>query len=165
MGGLTAALSLHGAGFPVRVFEAVPEIRPLGVGLNMLPHAVRELDELGLRGELERSGVACRELAYYTKRGERIWAEPRGLVAGYRWPQISIHRGALQMILLEAAKKRIGEDRIHLGHQLTSFQAHPGGGVKATFIDRSTGAERAGTRTPARCLRRHPLRRAKALLS
>src|ERR1043165_5834403 len=88
IGGLTAALSLHEAGFDVQVLEAVPELKPLGVGLNMLPHAVRELDEMGLREPVEKAGVSCRELAYYTKRGERIWGEPRGLAAGYRWPQI-----------------------------------------------------------------------------
>src|SRR3954469_22575795 len=128
IGGLTAALSLHDAGFPVRVFEAVPEIRPLGVGLNMLPHAVRELEELGLLEQVEHNGVACRELAYFTKRGERIWGEPRGVVAGYKWPQISIHRGTLQMILLDAAVKRIGSDRLHMGHSLADFQATPGKG-------------------------------------
>src|ERR1051326_8863022 len=90
IGGLITALSLHEAGFDVRVFESVPEIRPLGVGINLLPHAVRELDELGLRAGIESAGVACREFAFYTKRGEPIWSEPRGIAAGYRWPQISI---------------------------------------------------------------------------
>src|SRR5690348_16983192 len=91
IGGLAAGLSLHEAGFAVRIFEAVGQIKPLGVGINLLPHAVRELEELGLRDALKPAGVACRELAYYTKRGERIWSEPRGLAAGYRWPQLSIH--------------------------------------------------------------------------
>ena len=97
IGGLATALSLHDAGFAVRIFESVTEIKPLGVGINLLPHAVRELEEMGLRERLERAGVACRELSYYTKRGERIWGEPRGISAGYRWPQISVHRGALQL--------------------------------------------------------------------
>ena len=142
IGGLVAALSLHEAGFSVRVFEAVPELKPLGVGINMLPHAVRELEEMGLRESIERAGVACRELAYFTKRGERIWAEPRGLAAGYRWPQISIHRGTLQMLLLEAAQKRIGSDRIHLGHQLVRFDGRAGKGVRAEFAERAAGRER-----------------------
>lgn len=141
-GGLTAALSLHEAGFKVRVFEAVPELRPLGVGLNLLPHAVRELDELGLRAPLENAGVACTELAYFTKRGDRIWGEPRGLAAGYRWPQISIHRAALQFTLLNAVKVRLGADRLHLGRQLTGFDATPGRGVRARFLDRATGQEK-----------------------
>jgi 5-methylphenazine-1-carboxylate 1-monooxygenase len=142
IGGLTAALSLHEAGFPVRVFESVPELKPLGVGINLLPHAVRELDEMGLRESLEQAGVCCRELAYYTKRGERIWGEPRGLAAGYHWPQISIHRGILQMGLLESAKQRIGADRIHLGHQLVGFDARPGYGVRAWFQNRAGGSDR-----------------------
>ena len=139
IGGLTAALSLHDAGFAVRVFEAVPEIKPLGVGLNMLPHAVRELEELGLRGAVESAGVACRELAYYTKRGERIWGEPRGVAAGYRWPQISVHRGALQFVLLEAVKQRIGADRLHLGRKLLRVEPRPGSGVRAHFAAGDAG--------------------------
>jgi 2-polyprenyl-6-methoxyphenol hydroxylase-like FAD-dependent oxidoreductase len=141
IGGLTAALSLSDAGFSVRVFESVPELKPLGVGINLLPHAVRELDELGLRAPLEAAGVCCGELAYYTKRGQRIWAEPRGLRAGYRWPQISIHRGVLQMLLLDAARERIGADRIRLGLHLERFEARPGQGVRAVFADRARGNE------------------------
>jgi 2-polyprenyl-6-methoxyphenol hydroxylase-like FAD-dependent oxidoreductase len=142
IGGLAAALSLHAAGFPVRVFEAVAEVRPLGVGINLLPHAVRELEELGLRGAIEAAGVCCEELAYHTKRGERIWGEPRGLAAGYRWPQVSIHRGVLQQLLLEAARERVGQDRIHLAHQLDRFEATGGAGVRACFVDRAGGGRR-----------------------
>ncbi len=132
IGGLTTALSLHQAGLPVRVFEAVPKIEPLGVGINVLPHAVREFEELGLLPRLRALGVACRELMYCTKRGERIWSEPRGLAAGYRWPQISIHRGALQMLLLEAARERIGADRIQLGHRVR-HAATEGDGVRVSL--------------------------------
>ena len=141
IGGLAAALSLHETGFAVRVFESVREPKPLGVGINLLPHAVRELDELGLRASLEAAGVSCGELAYYTKRGQRIWAEPRGLRAGYRWPQISIHRGALQMLLLDAARARIGADRIRLGVHLERFESAPGKGVRAVFADRARAGE------------------------
>jgi 5-methylphenazine-1-carboxylate 1-monooxygenase len=140
IGGLTAALSLHAAGFPVRLFESVHELRPLGVGINLLPHAVRELDELGLRARLEAAGICCGELAYYTKRGQRIWAEPRGRAAGYRWPQISIHRGVLQMLLLETALERLGADRIQLGMHLERFEAGPDRGVRAHFRERASGA-------------------------
>lgn len=141
IGGLTAALSLHEAGFTVRVFEAVPEIKPLGVGINLLPHAVRELEEMGLREPIERAGVACRGVAYFTKRGERIWAEPRGIAAGYRWPQISIHRGTLQLALLDAARERIGTDRLHLNCKLAGFDVGQGAGVRAQLVDRATERE------------------------
>jgi 2-polyprenyl-6-methoxyphenol hydroxylase-like FAD-dependent oxidoreductase len=143
IGGLAAALSLHDAGFGVQVFESVSEIKPLGVGINVLPHAVRELEELGMRGPIEKAGVACRELAYFTKRGERIWGEPRGVAAGYHWPQISIHRGILQMALLEAAKQRLGSCRLHMGQQLVAFEASRGQGVRAHFVDRAAGRENA----------------------
>jgi 2-polyprenyl-6-methoxyphenol hydroxylase-like FAD-dependent oxidoreductase len=138
IGGLAAALSLRDAGFDVRVFESVPELKPLGVGINVLPHAVRELDELGLRAPLEAAGICCAELAYYTKRGQRIWAEPRGRAAGYRWPQISIHRGVLQMLLLDAARERLGAERIELGAHLESFEPRAGG-VRLHFSDRVRG--------------------------
>ncbi len=139
IGGLTAALSLHEVGFRVRVFESVAELKRLGVGINLLPHAVREIQELGLRPALESSSAQCRELAYYTKRGQRIWSEPRGLAAGYAWPQFSVHRGVLHHVLLDAARERLGSDRIHFGHHFERFEVRTGG-VAAFFVDRGTGA-------------------------
>jgi len=115
IGGLAAALSLAKAGLSVRVFESVREIRPLGVGINLLPHSVRHLFELGLAPALDAAGLRTGELRYATKRGETIWREPRGLGAGYRWPQFSIHRGRLQMLLLDALRERLGADSVLLG--------------------------------------------------
>src|SRR5580692_11119249 len=120
--GLTTALSLHQIGIDCRVYEAVDTIEPLGVGINTLPHAVRELTELGLADTLAASAVATAELAYYSKHGQLIWSEPRGLAAGYNWPQFSIHRGTLQMILLAAARERLGADRIVTGHHLSTWK-------------------------------------------
>jgi 5-methylphenazine-1-carboxylate 1-monooxygenase len=139
IGGFAAALSLHQAGFPVRVFETVEQVQALGVGINLLPHAVRELDELGLLEKLLQVGHAPDHLSYYTKRGELIWSETRGLLAGYKWPQISVHRGHLQRFLYDAAVERIGADRVHTGHHLDSFE-QDSHGVAAHFIDRRTGA-------------------------
>src|SRR5690242_8471689 len=90
IGGLALALSLHQVGIKCRVFESVEEIKPLGVGINVLPHAARELIELGLMEELDRTGVRTSELSYFSKHGKHIWSEPRGLEAGYKWPQFSI---------------------------------------------------------------------------
>ncbi|WP_458757340.1 flavin-dependent oxidoreductase [Afipia sp. TerB] len=143
IGGLTLALSLHQIGIPCRVFESVPELRPLGVGINVLPHAVRELIQLGLLDKLETFGVRTKELAYFSKYGKPIWSEPRGLEAGYKWPQFSIHRGILQQILLDAVIERLGSDNLLTSHHLTDFTDTPDG-VRATFIDRATG-EDAGT--------------------
>ncbi|MEO3431398.1 flavin-dependent oxidoreductase [Pelagibius sp. CAU 1746] len=143
IGGLTLALSLHQAGVPVKVFETSAQLRPLGVGINLLPHAVRELDELGLLPGLDRLGLRTAELAYYSKRGQLIWSEPRGEAAGYRWPQISIHRGQLQMMLFEAAKQRIGAENIVAGRHLDDWQQSDKG-IAAGFIDKKTGA-RCGT--------------------
>ena len=142
IGGLTAALSLHQIGIEATVYESVETIEPLGVGINVLPHAVRELSELGLADELRKTAIQTSELAYYSPRGQLIWREPRGLEAGYRWPQYSIHRGSLQMLLLDAARARLGKDRIVTGHHLTGFE-ETNSGVTAHFIDKRSGKARA----------------------
>ncbi len=90
IGGLVTALSLHRAGIPCRIYEAVPEIRALGVGINLLPHAVRELTELGLADRLAETAIPTAELIYANRHGQRIWREARGRDAGYNWPQFSI---------------------------------------------------------------------------
>lgn len=139
--GLTTALSLHQIGVDCRVFESVDAIEPLGVGINTLPHAVRELFEIGLRDALAATAVATARLAYYSSRGQQIWDEPRGEAAGYHWPQFSIHRGELQMILLAAARERLGADRILTGHALTGWE-ETATGVRAHFVHRRTGEKR-----------------------
>ena len=106
------------------MFESVAELKPLGVGINVLPHAVRELIELGLHDRLDASAVrTAGARAYFSKHGKPIWSEPRGIEAGYKWPQFSIHRGTLQQILLDAATERLGE-REH-SHQPSSRPAGP----------------------------------------
>ena len=132
IGGLVTALSLQAAGFEPVVFEAVPELRPLGVGINLLPHAVRELTELGLGEALAAIGVATRELRYVSAHGQEIWREDRGLAAGYRWPQYSLHRGALQMLLAETCRER--GIPVHPGHRLLRFE-QDGDEVTAHFAN------------------------------
>lgn len=132
IGGLSLALSLHQAGIAVRVYEAVGELAPLGVGINLQPTAVRELTELGLAEGLARTGIATQRLSYFNKLGQLIWSEPRGISAGYRWPQYSMHRGGLQMMLLRALRERIGSDNVRTGLRLTSF-AQNSDRVLATF--------------------------------
>jgi 2-polyprenyl-6-methoxyphenol hydroxylase-like FAD-dependent oxidoreductase len=138
IGGLTLALSLHQIGVPAKIFESVSELRPLGVGINVLPHAVRELIELGLLDRLDAAGVRTRELAYFSKHGKPIWSEPRGIEAGYKWPQFSIHRGTLQQILLDAATERLGAENILTSHHLDGW-SETSTGVQAEFIDKATG--------------------------
>jgi len=115
IGGLSAALCLHRHGIPVRVFERAPELKPLGVGINLLPHAARVVHELGLAQELVDTAIQTARLQYYNKFGQLIWSEPRGLAAGYPVPQYSIHRGDLQMILYRAALSRLGADHVITG--------------------------------------------------
>ena len=134
IGGLAAALSLHEVGAEVELFDAVPEMRPLGVGINLLPHAVRELDALGLLGQLAQQAVAPALLLYCTRRGQEIWREPRGLDAGYPWPQLSIHRGALQDVLLGAVRDRLGPGALHLGRRLARLEER-GDRAVAVFED------------------------------
>ena len=131
IGGLTLALSLHAAGIDdIELFEAAPVIAELGVGVNVLPHAVRELTELGLADGLAGAGVATAELALYNKHGQRIWSEPRGMAAGYRWPQYSIHRGRLLGLLHAAVVDRLGADRLHTGSRVA--EATEDGSVRVT---------------------------------
>ncbi|MEX0729319.1 MAG: flavin-dependent oxidoreductase [Aquisalimonadaceae bacterium] len=139
MGGLTAALALHQAGHEVRVFEAVRDIKPLGVGINILPNAVRVFEALGLKEILCEMGILTKDVHYFNRYGQRFIEEPRGLLAGYRVPQVSIHRGETQMILLRTAQERIGADAVVMGHQLLDFENLPGGRVKAVFTNRNDG--------------------------
>jgi 5-methylphenazine-1-carboxylate 1-monooxygenase len=127
IGGLAAALALQAAGIGVRVFEAAREVKPLGVGINLQPHAVRELAELGLLDALLATGVATREFVYANRHGQEIWAEPRGLAAGYNWPQVSIHRGRLQMLLWDAARERLGAERVQSGRRVLGFEQDAAG--------------------------------------
>lgn len=120
-GGLALALCLHQRGVPSIIYEAVDELRPLGVGINLLPHSVRVLHALGLREPLERLAVLTRELRYVNKLGQLIWAEPRGVAAGYAYPQYSIHRGALQQVLLDAVRARLGPQAVRTGWALESW--------------------------------------------
>ena len=146
IGGLAAALSLHAAGLhKVQVLEAATEIRQVGVGVNLPPHAVRELTELGLGEALAQHGIPTSELSYYDRRGKLIWAEPRGLGAGYRWPQYSIHRGRLQQILFDAVVARMGEAVVRTGQRVSGF-VPMAAGVRVQVADRS-GAIPATDRT------------------
>jgi len=136
IGGLTAAMCLHRKGFDVEVYEAVNELRPLGVGINIQAGAVRILSGLGLEPALAATGIETRELRYANRHGQTIWADPRGRHAGLPWPQFSIHRGELQMILIHAAQKMLGADAIKLGRRLSGFEQH-GSRVRARFGDES----------------------------
>lgn len=139
IGGMALALSLHAAGLTdVTVFEAAPAIETLGVGINVLPHAVRELAELGLLDELAAVGIPTGELVYYSKHGQRIWGEPRGVAAGYRWPQFSIHRGELLGILHRAVVARLGPGSVRAGRCLDRFGRN-GERVWAAFAGRRGG--------------------------
>ena len=121
-GGLTLALLLHQRGLPVHVYESVKEPKPLGVGINLLPHSVRVLQDLGLLETLKATGVQTGTLFFCNKFGQKIKAEPRGLAAGYKYPQISIHRGFFQMLLYREAIARLGAGAIVTDHALESWE-------------------------------------------
>ncbi|MGK3998171.1 flavin-dependent oxidoreductase [Sorangium sp. So ce1024] len=141
IGGLATALALHASGHEVTVFEAASSILPLGVGINLLPHAAEVLGELGLLEALLAQGVATRELVYFNRFGQRIWGEPRGRFAGHATAQISLHRGVLQGVLLDAAVERLGADRVICDRRLSGHeQAEREGRVVAHFHDRAGAA-------------------------
>lgn len=123
IGGMATALTLHQIGVPCIVFESVPELQPLGVGINLQPNAVRELHDLGFGNEvLDTIGLQAREWALVGRNGNEVYAEPRGLEAGYHWPQYSVHRGQLQMMLFNAVKERLGDDAVQLGQRVVGYR-------------------------------------------
>src|SRR5947209_20124917 len=144
IGGLTAALMLAARGIDCEVYEQSEAIRELGVGINTLPHAIKELAELGLLERLDDVAIRTYELFYLNRFGQEIWREPRGTDAGYEVPQFSIHRGRLQAVIYQAVRARLGESRIHTGHRLGAF-AQDDGGINAYFFDRH-GSHRATAR-------------------
>jgi len=148
IGGMTLALSLADAGITeVDIYESVAQVKELGVGINVLPHAARELTELGLYDALTATAIPTAELAYYSTHGQRIWAERRGLAAGYKWPQFSIHRGELLGILYRAVVARLGSERVHAGHHLVRFGQRDGGGAWGEFASRDENGALGSTVT------------------
>lgn len=122
IGGLAMALTLHQIGVPVRVYETVSDLRPLGVGINLQPNAVRELLDLGFtRADLDRIGLPIREWALLGLRGQEAYSEPRGEEAGYNWPQYAVHRGELQMMLYDKVCERLGPDGVTLGARVEGY--------------------------------------------
>lgn len=136
VGGLTLALSLQERGIPCEVFEAAREVKQLGVGINTLPHAIRELAALGLLPALDAVAIRTRELRYLDRFGNRIWTEPRGMHAGHEVPQFSIHRGRLHGVLWQAAMQRLGPQRLHTGKRLAGY-TQDARGVTVRFEDGS----------------------------
>jgi 2-polyprenyl-6-methoxyphenol hydroxylase-like FAD-dependent oxidoreductase len=138
IGGLTLALMLHARGIAATVYEQASEIREVGVGINTLPHAIRELAELGLLPELDAVAIRTRELIYMNRFGQTVWREPRGLHAGAPVPQFSIHRGRLQGVIRDAVVERLGPDAVRTGRRLQGFSQDEGGAT-AYFADARLG--------------------------
>jgi 5-methylphenazine-1-carboxylate 1-monooxygenase len=138
IGGLTLALALERRGIPARVFEAAAELRPIGAGLNLLPHAVAELAALDLLDALAQRAVITKEALFFNRFGQLIHRETAGQHAGYRHPQLSLHRGDLQAVLLEAVAQRLGRERVSFGWRCTAA-AEAGSLIRAEFVDAAGG--------------------------
>lgn len=149
IGGLTLALELHKAGFECRIFEAAAELKPIGVGINILPHASRVLSGLGLEAELSRVGVITQESVYYNRFGQHIFTEPAGRNAGYEWPQYSIHRGDLQTVLARAVVDRLGPDALVTGHRCVSAEQDEHGVTVHFRLGSDEGAPTVSARADA----------------
>jgi 2-polyprenyl-6-methoxyphenol hydroxylase-like FAD-dependent oxidoreductase len=140
IGGLATALTLQQIGVPCVVFEAVREMRPLGVGINMQPNAVRELTDLGFtEADLDSVGVPAKEWALVGLNGNDIYSEPRGRLAGYDWPQYAVHRGKLHVLLYEKLLQRAGAETVKLGSKVTGYRKNADGTVTAR-IESANGA-------------------------
>src|SRR5579871_931805 len=127
IGGLTLGLSLHAAKIKCTIFESVPELRAIGVGINLLPHATKELAALGLEADLARVAIQTKDASFFNRFGQLIYQEPLGRAAGYDHPQFSIHRGDLQMVLLDAFRSRVGESSILTDHHCTRVEQDDAG--------------------------------------
>ncbi|MHA7875436.1 flavin-dependent oxidoreductase [Roseivivax sp.] len=146
IGGLTTALMLHARGVPCVIYEAAREVREVGVGINVLPHAIAEFAALGLLPALDRVGVRTRRLTYLTKHGQEVWSELRGMHAGHEVPQFSIHRGRLQKVLHDAVIERLGPEAVRTGRRLSGF-VQTEAGVTAQFTDAVAGGAAETTRS------------------
>jgi len=135
--GLSFALGLHKRGIDCDVFEAVTDIKEIGVGITLLPHAMRELAELGLQDALEAVGIENLESVFYTQHGQYVYKEARGRHAGYTLPEIGIHRGKLHRILFDAAVSRLGADKVHTGMRCSAFSQNDNG-VEIDFSNAHT---------------------------
>ena len=136
--GLALGLNLARRGIPCRVFERAAEVRELGVGITVLPHAMREFAALGLQSEIVAAGITNAESAFFNRFGQLIYKEPRGVAAGYPVPEVGIHRGRLHLILWRAALARLGADRVLTGHQCTGVE-QDADGVTVRFAAPATG--------------------------
>ncbi len=145
IGGLTLGLALHASGIPCRIFESAAEIRPVGVGINLLPHATKELAALGLEGALAQAAITTQDATFFNRFGQLIYQEPLGRAAGYEHPQFSIHRGDLQMVLLDAFRARAGHDRLRVNHHCVAVEQDETG-VSVHFLDGPGGANRSAVR-------------------
>ena len=141
IGGLTLALALHQRGLACRVYESAPEVRELGVGITLLPHAMRELTALGLGESLASQGIENRESCFFNRFGQLIYSEPRGRIAGYPVPEVGIHRGRVHLTLWRAAVERLGAPSLLTDHQCTGLE-QSGGRVTLRFHSTQTGAAR-----------------------
>jgi 2-polyprenyl-6-methoxyphenol hydroxylase-like FAD-dependent oxidoreductase len=145
IGGLTLGLALHAAKIPCRIFESAAEIKAIGVGINLLPHASKELAALGLEADLAKVAIATADATFFNRFGQLIYQEPLGVAAGYEHPQFSIHRGDLQMVLLDAFVARAGRDRLATNHHCMAVEQDDGG-VSVTFSDGPGGTGRSTVR-------------------
>jgi 2-polyprenyl-6-methoxyphenol hydroxylase-like FAD-dependent oxidoreductase len=144
IGGLATALTLHQIGVPCTVFESAREMRPLGVGINLQPNAVRELYDLGItEDDLDRVGLPAKEWALVGLNGNDVYAEPRGRLAGYQWPQYAVHRGQFHLLLYNKLVERAGSQAVRLASRVTGYRKNrdekPGGGV-TVLVEQADGS-------------------------
>jgi 5-methylphenazine-1-carboxylate 1-monooxygenase len=145
IGGLATALTLHQIGVPCVVFESVRDMRPLGVGINLQPNAVQELQDLGItQDDLDRVGLPAKEWALVGLNGNDIYSEPRGRLAGYQWPQYAVHRGKFHLLLYDKLVERIGAEAVKLGNRVTGYRKNPDGSVTA-LVEQADGSTAEAT--------------------
>ncbi len=159
------ALNLHQRGIACRVYERAPEIKELGVGITLLPHAMREFTALGVSDELLAAGIENEESCFFNRFGQLIYSEERGKFAGYPYPEVGIHRGRLQMILYAAARERLGAEAIRTDHECVGVEQDANGATLFLQGNVVRARARAGARQRGDRLRRHQFGDPQAFLS
>jgi FAD-dependent urate hydroxylase len=103
IGGLTAGVALHRAGYEVEIYDRVSELRPAGAGVSLWSNGVKVLNRLGLGGAIAGIGGRMERMEYRFLDGELlndISLQPLIEEVGQR--PYPVARTDLQRMLLEA---------------------------------------------------------------
>jgi 2-polyprenyl-6-methoxyphenol hydroxylase-like FAD-dependent oxidoreductase len=99
--GLTTAISLNKIGIKTAIFEAAPEIKPVGAGLGLAANAIKAFEHIGIADEIVKAGKLLDAFTVYDQAGKPITrTDSKAVGAKYGLGNFTIHRADLHEILL-----------------------------------------------------------------